>query len=283
VTRAGLLARLRAVLAAADIETPALDARLLVQHALGIDAAALLRAPEAEADAAAVEAALAFAARRAAGEPVARILGMREFFGLPFRLGPATLVPRPDTEIVVAAALQQLQPAQRPWRLADLGTGSGAILVALLAHLPQAWGVGVDLSQGAAGVARANARANGVAGRAAFMVGDWLDAVAGRFDAVVANPPYIAARDIAMLDREVRDHDPHLALDGGADGLDCYRNLLRTAATVLAPDGFLAFELGAGQAPEVAGIATLLGWRVETLDKDGAGIDRAMILRHDRQ
>jgi len=280
VTRAELLARLRAMLAGAGIETPGLDARLLAQHALGIDAAALLTAPEAEADAAAVEAALAFAVRRAAGEPVARILGTREFFGLPFRLGPATLVPRPDTEVVVAAALEQLQPAERPWRLADLGTGSGAILVALLAHLPQAWGVGVDLSQAAAGVARANARENGVAARAAFMVGDWLDSVAGWFDAIVANPPYIAARDIGMLDREVRDHDPHLALDGGADGLDCYRNLLRMAGAALVPGGFLAFELGAGQAPEVAEIATMLGWRVERLDKDAAGHDRAMILRH---
>jgi len=280
VTRAELLARLRAVLAGAGIETPGLDARLLVQHALAIDAAALLTAPEAEADAGAAEAALAFAARRAAGEPVARILGTREFFGLPFRLGPATLVPRPDTEVVVAAALGQLQPAERAWRLADLGTGSGAILVALLTHLPQAWGIGVDLSQAAADMARVNARENGVAARAAFMVGDWLDAVPGRFDAVVANPPYVPARDIAMLDREVRDHDPHLALDGGADGLDCYRNLLRTAGAVLTPDGFVAFELGAGQAAEVAEIATMLGWRVERLDKDAAGHDRAMILRH---
>jgi release factor glutamine methyltransferase len=280
VTRAELLARLRGLLAGASIETPGLDARLLVQHALGIDAAALLRAPEAEADPAASDIALAFAARRITGEPVARILGSREFFGLSFRLGAATLVPRPDTEVLVAAALARLQPAERPWRLIDLGTGSGAILVALLAHLPRAWGVGVDLSQAAASVARTNAHENGVAARAAFMVGDWLDAVIGRFDAVVANPPYIAARDISLLDREVRDHDPLLALDGGADGLDCYRNLLRTVGTVLAPDGFLGFELGAGQAPEVADIATMLGWRVESLDKDAAGIDRAMILRH---
>jgi release factor glutamine methyltransferase len=155
--------------------------------------------------------------------------------------------------------------------------------VALLAHLPQAFGVGVDLSQAAVAAARANAQANGVGSRAAFVAGDWLDAITGRFDAIVANPPYIAAKDIGLLDREVRDHDPHLALDGGADGLDCYRNLLRTAGMVLAQDGFLGLELGADQALEVARIATMLGWRVENLDKDAAGHDRAMILRHNRQ
>jgi release factor glutamine methyltransferase len=274
---------MRALLAAAGVETPGLDARLLAQHALGLDTAALLTAPEAEADQAAAELALAFARRRAAGEPVARILGVREFFGLPFRLDAATLVPRPDTEVLVAAALAELRPAERPWRLVDLGTGSGAILVALLAHLPRAFGLGVDLSQAAAAAALANAQANGVAERAAFAVGDWLDAISGRFDAIVANPPYIAAKEIAVLDREVRDHDPHLALDGGADGLDCYRNLLRTAAMALAPGGFFGLELGAGQAPEVTRIATMLGWRVEKLDKDAAGHDRAMILRHNRQ
>ncbi|KMO27620.1 SAM-dependent methyltransferase, partial [Methylobacterium tarhaniae] len=172
-----------------------------------------------------------------AGEPVARIIGAWEFWGLPFGLSSDTLVPRPDTETLVEAALGLGLGPDAPHRLADLGTGSGCILVALLTEWPQAVGLGIDRSPGACVTARANAARNGVADRAAFAVGDWASALSGPFDVVVANPPYIASEVIAGLSGEVRDHDPRLALDGGADGLDAYRTILAQVPRLLAPGG----------------------------------------------
>ncbi len=240
-------ARARAVdeLAASGIETAALDARILVEEALGITATDLaLRGAEPVGPAGA-ERLSAYLARRAAGEPVARIIGAWEFWGLPFGLSPETLVPRPDTETLVEAALG-LRP-EGPYRLADLGTGSGCILVALLTEWPRAFGVGLDRSYGALRTARANAARNGVADRAAFVAGDWAAALAGPFDIVVANPPYIASEVIAGLSGEVRDHDPRLALDGGPDGLDAYRTILAQVPRLLAPGGHLLVEIGYDQ------------------------------------
>ena len=196
------------------------DARFLALHALALTPLDLTlrgREPIGEAGAQSLGQA---AERRLAGEPVARILGAWEFWGLPFSLGPETLVPRPDTESVVETALRLFPERDRPLRLADLGTGSGCILVALLHERPRAFGLGLDRAEGALRVARANAERNGVGARATFLRGSWLDALAGPFDLIVSNPPYIAGPVIATLDTEVRLHDPMAALDGGPDGLD---------------------------------------------------------------
>jgi release factor glutamine methyltransferase len=276
-------ARLREGFAAAgeDAGTPDIDARLLVAAAAGLDAGdlplsdALVAAPDV------VARADAFSTRRLAGEPVARILGHREFYGLDLLLSADTLIPRPDTETVVDAALTFAAVRRdRQLRLADLGTGSGAILLALLAELPAATGVGVDISAAAAATARANARRLGLAARAAFLVGDWTAPLAGRFDIVVANPPYVASGDIAGLGREVRLHDPRRALDGGIDGLAAIRAIVAGLRRVLAPDGGVFIEIGAGQRDAVAALAGREGFDAAFV-ADLAGIDRvaALVLR----
>jgi release factor glutamine methyltransferase len=239
-------------LAAAGVASPALDARLLLQAATGADAAALTAAgdrPLAGPEAAAFD---GLVGRRAAREPVSRILGRREFYGRDFRLTPDVLDPRPETETVVEAALAALRGigTEHPLIL-DLGTGSGALLVTLLAECRRARGVGLDLAPAALVVARANARAHGVADRAAFVAGDWMAPLGGRFDLVVANPPYVPRAALAGLAPEVRAHDPLAALDGGEDGLDAYRAIASDIAGRLGQGAALLVEVGAGQAPAV--------------------------------
>lgn len=193
--------------------------------------------------------------RRLAGEPFWRILGEREFWGLPFRLSPATLEPRPDSETLVAAALDRLGARrQDPLRILDLGTGTGCLLVTLLSECPAATGIGIDLSGEACETARTNAALNGVAGRALFREGSWTEGLDGRFDLIVSNPPYIPSADIAALDAVVRDHDPRLALDGGRDGLDPYRIFAGTLRERLADGGHVLLEIGAGQEEDVKAI-----------------------------
>jgi release factor glutamine methyltransferase len=265
------------------LATPELDARLLVAHALGLDHAALAadgaRALTAEEAGAIAE----LAARRRAREPVARILGVKEFWGLDFELTSATLVPRPETETVVEAALAVLDRSQArcaALKVADLGTGSGALLLALLSELPLARGVGTDLSRAALGCARDNAAALGLSARAAFLACDYGAALRGPFDLVVSNPPYVRHDDIATLAPEVRVFDPLLALDGGMDGLDAYRAISAAARHLLSPDGVLVLELGAGQLGAVeglmaaAGLAPIGGPRHDLL-----GIPRALAVK----
>jgi release factor glutamine methyltransferase len=220
------------------------------------------------------------ARRRVAGEPVARIVGNREFWGLPLQLSAATLVPRPDTETVVELALEMLQPPADPdrqWRIADIGTGSGAILLALLSELPDAFGVGTDISVAALRTASSNALHLGLTARAAFVACDYAAALSGALDLIVSNPPYIRSADIAGLSIEVRDHDPLLALDGGTDGLDAYRALIPQAARLLAPGGALVVEAGHGQSGEIQGLIDAAGLTCERPPKaDLAGIRRAV-------
>ena len=219
-----------------------------------------------------------FVRRRLAGEPAARIIGVREFWGLPLQLSPETLVPRPDTETVVEAALEILHAEpRRPLRIADLGTGSGAIMLALLSELPDAFGIGTDISVAALRTARGNARLLGFAARAAFAVCDYAAALKGPFDLMVSNPPYIRSADIGTLDTEVRDHDPHRALDGGADGLDAYRRIAPEAARLLAPGGAVVVEIGHRQSGDVEGLLAAAGLTLEGAPKtDLAGIRRAV-------
>jgi release factor glutamine methyltransferase len=264
----------------AAIESAGLDARMLTGHVLGLDLTGLITSAQrrlTESESARLE---DLARRRLAGEPVARIVGEREFWGLPLRLSSATLVPRPDTETVVELALELLRAdgtTNRPLRIADLGTGSGAILLALLSELPTATGFGTDISEQALQTAAANAIGTGLAQRATFIACDYASGLSGLFDLIVSNPPYIRAADIADLAVEVRNHDPRTALDGGADGLDAYRALIPQAAGLLAPDATLVVEAGEGQSGPINGLMTLAGLTPTGAPKaDLAGIPRAV-------
>lgn len=268
---------------AAGIGSAALEARMLTGAVLDLDLTGLvaqgLRQLD-EDDAARLD---AFARRRLAGEPLARILGTKEFWGLPLKLSSDTLVPRADTETVVEAALDILRAEgrmQAALRIADLGTGSGAILLALLTELPAATGVGTDLSAAALDTARTNAQDVGLATRAQFLVGDYGDSLSGPFDLIVSNPPYIRSADIATLAPEVRDHDPHLALDGGRDGLDAYRRIAPQALSLLADGGLLVLEIGQGQDSAVSRLMAAAGLTVMgSARTDLAGIGRAVVAR----
>lgn len=264
-------------LASAGIEEPRREARLVLASALGLDLAGLILRAEKPLGAglAPLEAMLA---RRAAREPLSRILGKREFFGLDFLLGPDTLDPRHDTETLVEAVLSEVGTNTAP-RILDLGTGSGAILIALLSAIPGATGMGVDIAPGAVARARENAQRLGLGTRASFETGDLFERVEGRFEVVVSNPPYIPTHDLAGLDPEVRLHDPVRALDGGADGLDFYRRIVAEAAGFLAPGGLLAFEVGAGQALDVAALMTGASFGAPAIRKDLAGIERVVMAR----
>jgi release factor glutamine methyltransferase len=241
----------------AGIESPDLDARVLIGHALALDHAGLISAAARQLSTADVERVENLMRRRLAGEPVARITGTREFWGLPFIVTPDVLVPRPETETVVETALALIGPDRGASpRILDIATGSGAILLALLGALPTAQGTGTDIDLRALGVARRNAEHLGLADRAAFIASDYGSALSGRFDLVVSNPPYVATSQIATLDREVRDHDPRHALDGGPDGLSAYRAIVADAMRLLAPGGCLVLEIGQGQESDVAQLLT---------------------------
>lgn len=268
---------LAAAFRAAGLDEAELDARIIVAETSGIDpalpgeAAGKPLAPEI------LTTIETLAVRRLAREPVARLLGRREFHGREFHLDAACLVPRPDTETVVAAALKVLR-ADRVTDLLDLGVGPGTILLTLLAERPLARGLGVDLSAAALDMARDNAVRLGVSDRAHFEEGSWLLPVAGRFDLIVSNPPYIPAADHETLEPEVRDHDPRLALVGGADGLDAYRAIIESAMAHLVPGGHLVLELGVGQTKAVSELARRAGFTLVGLDRDLGGVERALTL-----
>jgi release factor glutamine methyltransferase len=264
----------------ASVESADLDARILVGSVLGLDLTGLIAAAARILNRDEAERLESLARRRIAGEPAARIIGLKEFWGLPLRLSPATLVPRPDTETVVEAALEILRAESRrdsPLRIADLGTGSGAILLALLSELPDAFGIGTDISVPALRTARDNARQLGLVARTAFVACDYAAALSGPFDLIVSNPPYIRSAQIASLDAEVRDHDPHRALDGGIDGLDAYRLIAPQARRLLAPGGALVMEVGHGQSGDVQELLAAAGAMPAGPPKsDLAGIRRAV-------
>lgn len=263
----------------AGLDTPELDARVLAGAALGLDHGGLVAASDRRLDAREADKLVVLAARRLAREPVARILGVKEFWSLDLHVTEATLVPRPDTETLVEAALHVLDrrgARARALRIADLGTGTGALLLALLRELPNARGVGTDTSRAALEVARANAARHGLSARASFVACDYGAALAGGFDLVVSNPPYVASGDLAALAPEVR-HDPRSALDGGADGLDGYRAIARDARRLLGPDGIMIVELGAGQEGPVARLFAAAGLLPQPAQPDLGGVPRALV------
>ncbi len=279
VTADALLRKAVDQLAAAGIGEANLDARLLLQAATGLDRAGLMRDPDALVGAEAQVRLAALIARRAAGEPVSRILGQKGFWSLDLLVTADVLDPRPDTETLIEAAIVALAGRLRePLRVLDLGTGSGALLCAMLVELPNARGIGVDLSADAVELARRNLQGCGLSARAEIVVGSWFEPVSGRFDLILSNPPYIPSSDIAGLDREVRDHDPRLALDGGADGLDAYRILAQGLPDHLKPDGLAILEFGAGQDSDVAKLMTAAGLKVRAFRRDLGGHVRAILV-----
>ncbi len=266
LTLSQAFAEAASILRHAGIETPELDARLLICDAAGLSHEAYI-ARARDALAPAVAARLdASIERRLKREPVSRITGSREFYGRSFLVDPHALDPRPDTETLIEAALDLVERngwRARPFKLLDLGTGTGCILITLLAELPQANGLGTDISEGALALAAVNARRQGVATRASFLASDWLEAIGGEFDLILANPPYLAASEIGLLSREVASFDPRLALDGGPDGLDAYRRIAARVGQVLAPTGRVLVEIGSTQADSVAAILRGAGLRLD--------------------
>jgi release factor glutamine methyltransferase len=260
------------------LDTPELDARLIVGHALGLDHSALAARSSCPLTGDQVQAISALAARRLAREPVARIVGRKEFWGLSLRVNSATLLPRPETETLVEAVLIE-RPKRDALCIADLGTGSGALLLALLTELPGASGIGTDISTDALACARDNAAAFELCARTRFVACDYGGALAGPIDVLVCNPPYIAHGVIAGLEPEVRDYDPPRSLDGGADGLDGYRAIAADAGRLLAPGGILVVEVGLGQAATAGAVFMAAGLATAALKHDLSGVARALVLR----
>jgi release factor glutamine methyltransferase len=274
--RAALIAEM--VRRLAGIETPEREARHLLKAVLGLSDIAIIARPDAPVSPQQTAQALDLASRRGNGEPLARLIGRREFWSLDFALAPETLVPRPETETLVEAALAAFPDRAAALRVLDLGTGTGALLAAVLSERPNALGIGIDLAEGAARQARANLAALGLSNRSAVIVGDWAEAIKGGFDLVLSNPPYISRGDIAALDAEVRVHDPLLALDGGDDGLDAYRAIVRVLPRLLRQGGRAVLELGIGQEADVAPLLEEAGLPPDgPARRDLGGIARAIV------
>jgi release factor glutamine methyltransferase len=271
-----LLVEAKAALIRADVPSPALDARLLLQHALDITHSEIIATLDRQLTDDQTFAFNALLVRRLAGEPVSRILGIREFYGREFKTSPDVLDPRPDTETLIDLCLDYLPPEQH-MAILDLGTGSGILALTLLAERPHKRAVAVDVSEAALAVARENAAMWNLMDRASFVQGNWFENVKGKFDLIVSNPPYIPANQIPTLEIEVRDHDPHLALDGGDDGLHAYRAIAGGASAHLATHGMVAVEIGAGQARDIEAIFQADEFTLTAQKSDLGGHVRALL------
>ncbi len=275
-----LFAEAKARFLQAHIGEAALDARVLISGLLDLPAVAFMTRGSEPVSVEDVQRIRDAIARRAAHEPVYRILGWREFYGLTLGMSKDTLEPRPDSEMIVEGLLpiaRRIVAEKGSCRIIDLGTGTGAICLALLSAVPEATGVGSDLATGAVEMARANAERNGLGGRFTGVESDWFERIEGMFDIIVSNPPYIRTDVVASLAPEVKDHDPALALDGGADGLDAYRTLAAGAAAHLAPGGVVGVEIGYDQMQVVGQLFTDNGFRAIDRVRDLGGNDRAIV------
>jgi release factor glutamine methyltransferase len=278
-TAGALVQAVAARLAAVGIAEGRLEARLLLAEAAGWTLETIVARRDTPLEPGVVARVERLAARRLAREPMSHILGWREFWSLRFRVTPDVLTPRPDSETLVDAVLAAIPDRGRALRILDLGVGSGCLLLALLHELPPATGLGVDRSARALVVARQNARALGLESRTAFRSGDWGEGIAEVFDVVVSNPPYVPSDDIGTLDPEVSEHEPWLALDGGRDGLDCYRRLVGQLGYLVQPGGIVALEVGRGQAAAVARLVRDAGFGAVSIHKDLGGIARVVLAR----
>ena len=272
-------------LTAAGIDNARFEARLLLAQASGLTIEQLVARGGDEVPGNLAETARSLTARRVRREPMAYILGEREFWGLPFKVSPAVLVPRPDSETLIEAVLSLMPDRARAWRILDLGLGSGCLLLTLLREYPQARGVGLEASAEALAVAQENANALGVADRAQLIEGDWrrtgwaealLQALGGPFDLVVSNPPYIASAAVPKLMPEVSSFEPRLALDGGAEGFDAYQVIIAASPRLVTAGGFMAVEAGEGQASEITRTFAAAGLTPRPPWKDLGGIDRVV-------
>ena len=264
----------------AGVDSARLDARLLVGAATGETTAGMIARPRRQLSAREADKLFRVAARRCAREPMAHILGVREFWSLDFEVSADVLTPRPDSETLIEAVCQTISVGQQAIRILDLGTGSGCLLLALLHEYTAASGVGVDISPAAIALARRNAERLGVGQRSAFLVGDWTTSIAGQFDVVVSNPPYVPSGEIAELAPEIAHYEPRGALDGGNDGLAAYRTLIPLTAKVLAPGGVALFEFGCGQYEAICSLALACGSEIVGIRADMARISRVALLRH---
>lgn len=266
---------LKKVLSVPEIDNPGLEARILLRDLAGVDETLLMAGDDIVLDPVSHEKIADAVRRRVAGEPLSRILGFREFWGLRFALSPDTLDPRPDSETLVEAVLRWAR-GRDGFRILDLGTGSGCLLLSLLSELPESTGVGVDLAPGAVAAARDNADSLGLSDRAAFQTGDWFDGITERFDIVISNPPYIRESDVPILDIGVRNHDPILALTGGDDGLGPYKIIIPALNNFLKRDGAAFLEIGIGQADDIARLVKNAGATLSRIWPDLGGIPRVV-------
>jgi len=281
-TRAQAIAQVAQFLVAGGVEEAQAqeDARALLRAAADLSRLELAMRPQAPLTVEHADALSRYAARRAAREPVSRILGERGFWTLDLLVAPHVLDPRPDTETLIETTLDLIgEKRDAPLTILDLGAGSGAIVCALLSELPAARAVAVDLSPHACAAASENLARCGLSARASVLRGRWGEALSARFDVIVSNPPYVRAGEIPLLDPEVRVYDPALALDGGADGLDCYRAIIVDLPRLLAEGGFVAFEVGADQAVSVASLLGAQGFRIERVGRDLGGHERVVAAR----
>jgi release factor glutamine methyltransferase len=279
-TLGALLAEARTALTQAGVDNAKLDARLIVEHFSGTNQADAIGRPDMPIGAQAAAAIRQAVARRVAGEPVHRIIGFREFYGLKLFLSPETLEPRPDTETLVDAilpALRQIAATAGACRILDLGTGTGAIALALLAEVPHARAVGADISADALATASRNARENGLSERFQAVLSDWFEKISGTFHVIVANPPYIPSKELETLQGEVRDFDPARALDGGADGLDAYRTIAAQAKAHLEAAGRVAVEIGHTQRQDVTRLFEASDLHLIEARKDLGDRDRVLV------
>jgi release factor glutamine methyltransferase len=272
-------------LTAAGIDNVRFEARLLLSRATGLTIEQLIARGPDPAPPTAVAALRELTARRVRREPMAYILGEREFWGLPFKVSPAVLIPRPDSETVIETVLDLLPDRDTKLRILDLGLGSGCLLLTLLREYRQATGVGIDASEAALAVARANAEALGVAPRARLATGDWrqagwMDRLDGPFDLLVSNPPYIESAALEGLMPEVARHEPRLALDGGADGLAAYRIIAAASPALVGPGGWAVVEAGEGQVPTIVSLFAAAGLAPGPVRADLGGIERVVPAQH---
>lgn len=262
------------------IESASLDGRILLEHVLGVSREQLLFSLDLAMTSAQYARLEILVEKRAQRQPIAQLIGKREFWGMNFVVSENTLDPRPDSETLIEYALERVSNRADALRVLDLGTGTGCLLLSLLSELPAAKGVGVDYCDRALLVAKENAMALGLAARTQFMRGDWCDGLEGEFDIILANPPYIPTNVIPMLENEVSKFEPMLALDGGEDGFSCYRKIIKDLSLVMAKNGFVVFELGMGQRHGLEEIAATHGLETVGIRQDLSGITRCIILQH---